>query len=152
MAPSPNGHNGAIAKGRGPNGRFAPGWRGGPGNPLSAKVGRIRSALLQAITPQDVSEVVAAFITEAKSGAVSGVMAARELFDRTLGKAAPPASDDAGDASGLSVEAQGVKLLLGMGLPYEHWPEPLLALWRSGRIPDAPRPPGWVESREVSQR
>ena len=78
MSPTGNGDNGRDAQGR-----FAPGNRGGPGNPHAAQVSRLRSALLDAITPDDMRAIVAALIEKARSG---DVHAASVLFDRVLGK------------------------------------------------------------------
>ena len=75
--PLPNGANG-----RGPGGRFAKGNAGGPGNPNARHVARLRSALLKAVKPQDLKEVVAALLEAAKRGEVA---AARELLQRLLG-------------------------------------------------------------------
>jgi hypothetical protein len=69
---------------RAPDGRFAKGNKGGPGNPFTKKVNQLRSALLRASTPKDVKEVMAALLKEAKAGDVA---AAKEWLDRTVGKA-----------------------------------------------------------------
>jgi hypothetical protein len=79
MFPSPNGANG-----RGPGGRFAKGNVGGPGNPNARHVARLRSALLKAVKPNDLKEVIAALLQSAKRGEVA---AARELLQRLLGPA-----------------------------------------------------------------
>ena len=79
--PIPKGENGE-GEGRGSNGRFAKGWRGGPGNPFAAKVARLRKALL----------------AQAKTGDVAAV---RELLSRCLGPAeALDMADVTGDAEG----------------------------------------------------
>jgi hypothetical protein len=78
MTPSPNGDNG-----RDEQGRFTAGNNGGPGNPHAAQVGRLRTALLNAVTEDDMREVVLALVGKAKTG---DVVAARVLFDRVLGK------------------------------------------------------------------
>jgi hypothetical protein len=77
-APSPNGGNG-----RNNRGQFAPGNGGGPGNPYAAAVGRLRSALLKAVTAKDIEAVAKALIEKAKSGDVPAI---RELLDRILGR------------------------------------------------------------------
>ncbi len=77
--PSPNGANGRDA-----SGRYTAGNRGGPGNPHAQRVGALRSALLDAVTEDDVREVLAALIREAKDG---NVAAMREFFSRVLGQA-----------------------------------------------------------------
>ena len=71
-APSPNGDNGRDA-----GGRFTQGNAGGPGNPLARRVARLRAELLRAI--------VAALVAKAKQG---DTVAAREVLDRAIGKAA----------------------------------------------------------------
>ena len=60
-----------------------PGNPGGPGNPHAAAVGGWRKALADAITPEDISEVVAKLVTKAKTGQAWAV---RELLDRCLGR------------------------------------------------------------------
>ena len=74
-----------MSSGRNPNGRFAPGNKGGPGNPHAAKVAELRSALLEAVTPEDIAEVVGSLLTQAKAGDIA---AAKVLFDRCLGRVA----------------------------------------------------------------
>ena len=76
--PTPNEDNGRDGRGR-----FAPGNRGGPGNPHAAQVSRLRSALLDAITPDDMRAIISALIEKAKAG---DVHAASVLFERVLGK------------------------------------------------------------------
>ena len=82
-SPSTNGGNG-----RSSGGRFAPGNRGGPGNPHAKRVARLRSALFKAVTPADLRDVVAALLASAKGG---DVPAAKELLQRLLG---PPVELD----------------------------------------------------------
>lgn len=77
-SPSPNGSNG-----RDERGRFTAGNAGGPGNPHAAQVGRLRSALVSAVTEEDMREVITALVDKAKAGSIA---AARVLFDRVLGK------------------------------------------------------------------
>ena len=76
-----------LTEGRDAGGRFVKGHAGGPGNPHSQKVQQLRTALLAAVSPEDLVEVVKALITNAKAG---DVFAARELLDRCLGKAKQP--------------------------------------------------------------
>lgn len=78
MAPSTNGDNG-----RGVNGRFAKGNKGGPGNPFAAKVAKLRKALLGAVTARDMADIVKALVRQAKAGDVAS---AREVIERCLGK------------------------------------------------------------------
>lgn len=69
--------------GRAPNGRFAPGNRGGPGNPLAGKIGKLRAALVAAVTEEDIREIARSLIEAAKGGDVRAV---KELLDRTIGR------------------------------------------------------------------
>lgn len=78
--PLPNGENG-----RDTGGRFAKGNRGGPGNPLAAKVARLRASLVAAVKPKDLRDVIAALVTAAKAG---DTQAAKLLLDRVCGPAA----------------------------------------------------------------
>jgi len=78
MIPTPNGDNG-----RDDRGRFTTGNTGGPGNPYAQQVGRLRSALMSAVTEDDIRAVVEALVKKARKGDVT---AARVLFDRVLGK------------------------------------------------------------------
>ena len=77
-APSPNGGNGRNALGR-----FAAGNPGGPGNPLGPQVARLRSALLRAVTEEDMRALIAKLLELAKGG---NVQAIKEVLDRCLGK------------------------------------------------------------------
>ena len=76
--PSPNRGNGH----RDTRGRFIAGNPGGPGNPLAARVGRLRAALLEAVTPEDIQSVVRRLVEEAREGDVA---AARLVLERVLG-------------------------------------------------------------------
>ena len=80
MSESPRSTNGD--NGRGPGGRFAVGNRGGPGNPHSAKVARLRSTLLTAVTQKDMRAIVRKLVGMSIAG---DVPAARVLLDRALG-------------------------------------------------------------------
>ena len=82
-SPSTTGPNG-----RGPRGRFGPGNRSGRGNPHSRRVALLRTALLRAVTPEDLRDVAIALLAQAKAGDVA---AARELMQRLLG---PPVELD----------------------------------------------------------
>lgn len=65
------------------SGKFAQGNPGGPGNPHAKRVGELRTALLDAVTPEDMRAVVKALVEAARGGDVA---AARVLFERTLGR------------------------------------------------------------------
>ena len=73
---------------RGPDGRFGPGNRAARGNPHARRVARLRTALLRAVTPQDIKEVAVTLVAKAKDGDVAAV---RELLQRLLG---PPVGLD----------------------------------------------------------
>jgi hypothetical protein len=81
-APSTNGVNG---NGRGPDGRFAAGNNGGPGNPLASRVQAYRRAILQSVKPADVKRIVKKMVAQALAG--DGA-AQRELLDRLVGRPA----------------------------------------------------------------
>ena len=77
--PSANGANG----GRGPNGRFAKGNPGGPGNPHAQRTARLRALLLDSVSDDDFTSVVAELVAMAKGGDLAAI---RELLDRIMGK------------------------------------------------------------------
>jgi hypothetical protein len=80
-APSPNGANGDD---RDPEtGRFLPGNPGGPGNPYLHQVALLRSAILEAVTVEDVRAIVSALMRRAKMG---DVLCAREVLNRATGR------------------------------------------------------------------
>lgn len=80
--PSTNGDNG----GRTARGTFAKGNAGGPGNPHAKRVARLRSALMRAVTPDDIKGIVRKLIDMARAGDVA---AAREVLQRVLGPPVP---------------------------------------------------------------
>ncbi len=69
--------------GRDERGRVAPGNSGGPGNPHAKQTGKLRSAMLKAVTEKDMRDVVMKLVELAKSG---NVPAAKEVLDRCLGR------------------------------------------------------------------
>jgi hypothetical protein len=81
--PSPNGSNG-----KGAAGRFVKGNPGGPGNPYARHVAELRSALFNAVAPDDLRAVVASLLIQAKQGDVASI---KELLQRLLG---PPEAVD----------------------------------------------------------
>ncbi len=78
-APSPTGANGNHDR----RGRFQRGNKAAKGNPLAQRVGRLRSALLEAVDEAAIRRVVKALVKEAEGGNVPAV---RELLDRCIGK------------------------------------------------------------------
>lgn len=69
--------------GRDEHGRFLPGHPGGPGNPHAKQTGKLRSAMLKAVTEKDMRDVVIKLVELAKSG---NVPAAKEVLDPCLGR------------------------------------------------------------------
>jgi hypothetical protein len=78
-APSPNGRDG--------RGRFTNGNAGGPGNPYARRVGKLRSALLDAVDEDDIRDIAESLVARAKDG---DTQAARELLNRLLGRPTEP--------------------------------------------------------------
>ena len=77
--PSTSGGNGRQA-----GGRFGPGNRFSKGNPHAAKVAKLRSAALAAVTQKDLRGIVRKLCDLALAGDVA---AAREVLQRCLGPA-----------------------------------------------------------------
>lgn len=69
---------------RATNGRFLPGHAGGPGNPHAGQVARLRSAMLAAVSEDDIRAIVRQLVDRATAG---DVRAAQEVLTRCLGKA-----------------------------------------------------------------
>lgn len=78
--PSPKGDNGRDPT----TGRFVPGYKGGPGNPHARRVADFRRVLVDAVTDEDLHNLARTLVQKGKAG---DVMAAREVFDRLMGKA-----------------------------------------------------------------
>jgi hypothetical protein len=68
---------------RSPNGQFGAGNPGGPGNPYARRVAALRTALMDAVTDEDIRAVARALVNQAKAGEVPAI---RELLDRLVGK------------------------------------------------------------------
>jgi hypothetical protein len=64
-------------------GRFIKGNKAAVGNPNAARVARLRTALLAAVSPDDISDIIKSLVRQAKSGDVA---AAKLLLDRCIGK------------------------------------------------------------------
>jgi hypothetical protein len=96
-APSANGGNGQASRlpngadflqsreknGRDARGRFAAGNLGGPGNPFARRTAKLRQALIETVTDEDIKDIIAMLLFKAKSGDVA---AARVLLSYTVGK------------------------------------------------------------------
>ena len=85
-APSANGGNGRDA-----GGRFATGNVGGPGNPFTRQTARLRQLLVEAVSDQDLKDVIAMLVRKAKEGDVA---AAKVLLSYVVGKPAEMAHPD----------------------------------------------------------
>jgi len=66
-------------------GRFTQGNAGGPGNPHAGQVSKLRAAILAAVDEGDIEAIIAQLVSKAREGDLA---AAREILDRTVGKAA----------------------------------------------------------------
>ena len=88
--PSPATPNGDRLKtdGRNPDGTFAKGNAGGPGNPNAADVARHRARFYQALRDSDVDRALKTIRSVMKRGKdAERLAAAREMLDRIIGKA-----------------------------------------------------------------
>ncbi|MCC6581439.1 MAG: hypothetical protein IT440_13460 [Phycisphaeraceae bacterium] len=65
------------------HGRFATGNAGGPGNPLGGKVAKLRAALVEAVSEDDIRAVAATLVSLAKGGDPQAI---KELLNRALGR------------------------------------------------------------------
>jgi hypothetical protein len=94
---SPNGDN------RDSRGRFLPGHQGGPGNPFARRSAAIRTAFLEAISPQDIRAIVRTLVEKAKAG---DLVAAKLVLLWAIGRPSDPVFPDA-IARQIAAEAQG---------------------------------------------
>ena len=86
--PSTNGSNG---DGRDAQGRFAAGNTGGPGNPYARETARLRRLIREAVSDEDLREIVRGMVQAAKGGDLA---AAKELLNRLVGKPRDAADPD----------------------------------------------------------
>ena len=87
-----------------PNGKFAAGNPGGPGNPHGGQVARLRAVMLEAVSEDDMRAVVLKLVELAKEGDLKAIDPnAREGRWRAAGGCPDePASERAGGVSGAS--------------------------------------------------
>jgi len=78
-------------EGRDPCGRFIRGNAGGPGNPFARRVAALRSALLEAITPERMRQLAERMHARALAGDIA---AAALLLRYTLGNPGPAVDPD----------------------------------------------------------
>jgi hypothetical protein len=81
--PPPTAAPAASANGRDGQGRFAKGNGGGPGNPFARQTAALRKALLEAVTPEDITQMAHTLMIHAKQGDLG---ACKLLFSYVLGK------------------------------------------------------------------
>ena len=79
MEPTTNGDKGE----RGEDGRYLPGNAGGPGNPYARKVAASRRSLINAVTHEDIEEIIHSQVEKAKHG---DTVAAKFIVERILGR------------------------------------------------------------------
>lgn len=77
--------------GRGADGKFTKGNKGGPGNPYNRQVAAIRRALLNAVTPEEIHYLARSLIDRALEG---NLAAAKLLLSYLIGKPAPAVDPD----------------------------------------------------------
>jgi hypothetical protein len=77
--------------GRDARGRFAPGNIGGPGNPFARKVAALRTALIAAVTDEDIRFIAAQLVVTARLGDMAAI---KLLFQYVLGKPAAAVDPD----------------------------------------------------------
>ena len=79
--------NGGRGPNHGPDGRFLPGCKPGPGSPLAKRAAELKAAILEAVTPEEIHAVMAKLHAMALAG---DVLAAKVWLERVLGKADQP--------------------------------------------------------------
>jgi hypothetical protein len=90
-------------------GRFAAGNRGGPGNPFARQTAALRVALINAATPERITNIANAILDKAEKGDVS---AAKLVFAYTVGKPAAAADPD-------TLDQQEMKTLANNHVDYD---------------------------------
>src|SRR5438067_11948402 len=89
--PTTNGHE--------PNGRFARGNPGGPGNPFARQVAALRKVIIDRLTAEDLLAITEALLAKAKEGSIG---AAKLLLAYALGKPASSPDPDRLDGQELA--------------------------------------------------
>ncbi len=96
--PSPAGDNG-----RNPDGTSAKGNRAACGNPFAQRVAKLRTALLNAVSDDDIRAIVAAMVKQAKAG---DMVAAREVLTCVVGKPTDAVDPDRVEIDGKQIERE----------------------------------------------
>jgi hypothetical protein len=78
-------------EGHEPNGRFAKGNHGGPGNPYARQVAQLRHRILHRVSGDDIEQIIDKMVELAKKGDVA---AARLVLQHTLGRPVASAHPD----------------------------------------------------------
>src|ERR1043165_4126263 len=73
----------ASAPDRDEKGRFQKGNRGGPGNPFTRQTAKLRQAALNAVSEDDIQEIIAVLKARAKQGDVAAI---KLLLSYSVGK------------------------------------------------------------------
>jgi hypothetical protein len=81
--PQADQNNAEPPDGRDNKGRFAAGNPGGPGNPFARQTARLRSALIQRVTSEDMGVIADALILKARNGSLDAI---KLLFQYVIGK------------------------------------------------------------------
>jgi len=87
------------ANGHEPNGRFARGNPGGPGNPFARQVAKLRKVIINRLTEEDLLAITEALLARAKEGSVG---AAKLLLAYAIGKPASSPDPDRLDGQELA--------------------------------------------------
>jgi hypothetical protein len=90
-APSRGEPGGPTDPGRGTDGKFVKGNKGGPGNPFARQVAALRQAFLTSVTKEDIAAIAQAMLEKARAGDVA---AARLVIQYSLGRPAEAVDPD----------------------------------------------------------
>lgn len=121
------------------NGHFAKGNAGGPGNPFSKAVKRLRVAIHKHATDKRIRNVIHSLYRSALLN--NDTAAAKEYLDRCLGKA--PQHISVESAAQAITDEDWIKFYESVGVPRDKWAPHILAKLKAGRIV--------VESTEVKE-
>ncbi len=105
---------GTEPNGRGPDGRFISGWRGGPGNPYARRTAELRAVMLKQISVADLRAIVDVLVEQAKRGDLAAI---KLVLDRTCGRTtAISDADDAETNSAVASEARFTEAMQILGI------------------------------------
>jgi hypothetical protein len=94
--------------GRDAAGKFTPGNAGGPGNPFARRVAALRSAMVRAISEEDVAAIIVKLMEQARAGDPAS---AKVLFQYVIGKATPAPNPDRMDRDEYEVAREAPRYL-----------------------------------------